>query len=177
MEPDHVTNQPSTIFAFLDVTGYGNYEVPSWHTTFSAIDEHRDQTFFGQSFSSNAVTGTAGYGNQLWGGFLTSTLGATRTSIAPGNNTSLGLIASINYAKRFGRWTMNGSIHYDQNAETILVSYTSSSYGYSAGIARKYGRYNRLNLSASGAKSGLTNQPGSSSSSEGYGGTWAAPVL
>ena len=89
-----ITNQPSQSSHSLDVTGYGNYEVPSWHTTFSAIDEHRDQTFFGQSFNSNAVTGTAGYGNQLWGGFLTSTLGATRTTITPGNNTSLGLITS-----------------------------------------------------------------------------------
>jgi hypothetical protein len=168
------TNQPSQSSHSLDVTGYGNYEVTPWHTTFSVLDEHRDQSFFGQSFASNAVTVSAGYGNPLWGGFLTGTVGLSRTTITPGNISSLGLIASINYARQIRRWIVTTSVHYDQNAQTILVSYTTSDYGYSGGLARKFGRYARLNLRGTGAQTGLTNQPGSTSESQAYSGTWAS---
>ena len=166
-------NTPAESSHSLDVTGYGNYEILPLHTTISGVEEHRDQTFFGQSFTSDTITGTGSYANFLLGGFVTATLGVTRTSIEPTRVASLGLIGSVNYARQIRRWTMNAAVNYNQNAQTILISYTTSSYGYSGSAGRKIGRRSYFNLSANGSKSGLTNDPGSSSFSQGYSGSFS----
>lgn len=152
----------------LDVVGYGNYTVDRLHMTFSTSDDHRNQVVFGQSFESDALTGTTTYANSLWGGFVTATAGVVRTSIDPGKLTTLGFIGSGNYSRQINRWTLLLTGHYDQNAQTVLIEYQIASYSYSASVGHKIGRRSHVNFSAGASKSEIINQSGSGSYTQSY---------
>jgi predicted porin len=62
---------------------------------------------------------------------------------------------------------VNGSFNYSQNVETLLVTYMNSSFSYS-GSARKRWKQVNFSASASASRTGLTEDPGSVSSSQSY---------
>jgi len=152
----------------LDVTSYATFEVPAVHLAFNATEEHRDQAFDGTHLQSESYTGTATYSNTVWNGYLNAVAGITRTSISPSDQSRLGALGSLNYSREFGRWTVSALGNYSANQQTLLISYTTSSYGFAGSVGRKIGRRAHWNATASGAHSGLTAEKGSSSSSQSY---------
>jgi hypothetical protein len=61
------------------------------------------------------------------------------------------------------------SFGYAQNVETLLVTYMTSYYNYSMNARRNWGTFN-LSFGAGGSRTALTEQAGTSSSSESYSG-------
>ena len=61
-----------------------------------------------------------------------------RLTAVPTN--SLGLNINTNFNRRFGAWIANGNFNYSQNAETLLVTYTTSQYGYGGGLRTALGK-------------------------------------
>jgi len=163
--PENVPGQSSHS---LDVDAYENYEVPSIHMSFTAVDDHRDQTLFGEALSSDSITGVTTYSNALWGGFFNATGGVTRTTVNPSHASSIGGLGSVNFQRPVRRWKVAGSLNYSLNQQTLLIAYTTSSYGYSGSLSRKFSRTSSWTSIASGSKSELAQQAGSGSFSQSY---------
>jgi hypothetical protein len=153
----------------LDINSYANYALPSLHMTFGANADRREQTVAGRSISSNTFNESATYGNEFLGGFVNATAGVTQTSVDTINSPrSLGFFDSLSYTRRIQRWNLSGSLNYSRNTQTALIGYTTSGYGYSAGIGRRIGVYSHWSFNASGSNSVFNNGNGSGSFSQGY---------
>jgi len=152
----------------LDVTGYATYEVPAVHFAFTGTDEHREQRIEGSSLSSDAYTGTGTYSNTVYGGTLTATAGVNHTSVSPSNQSRLGYIGLVSYIRPLGRWTISGSANYARSADTLLITYTTDSYGYAGSVSRKFGQHFNWSLLASGTKSSLVQEEGSTNFNQTY---------
>jgi hypothetical protein len=152
----------------LSLTGIANYEMPAQHLDLHALIERQQQTFMGTSFASDSYNGTATYSNALLGGQFNGVLGVTGTSINTTHQSLLGLNASINYTHPIQRWTVGGGFAYSQDAQTVLIAYTTSGYNYFGNVGRRIGRRSYWGLYASGLRSLLTAVPGSANSSQSY---------
>jgi hypothetical protein len=152
----------------LSLTGYGNYEMPAQHLNLHTFVERQQQTFLGISFASDSYNGTASYSNTLFGGAFNGVLGVTRTSINTTHEGLLGLNGSVNYTHQIHSWTVAGGFGYSQDAQTVLIAYTTSGYNYSGSLGRRIGRKSYWGAYVSGAKTLLTNLPGSANSSHSY---------
>jgi hypothetical protein len=161
-------NTPNYPTHARDVTGYANYLVPALHMTFNADDDHRDQAFDGIAVQSDSYTATATYSNTIWNGYLNAVAGVTHTTINPGDEGRLGLLGSLTYSRDVGRWKITGQGSYAENQQTILIAYTTSSYGYSGTLGRKIGRRSHWSATGGGTKSGLSNEPGAGTFSQFY---------
>jgi len=153
----------------LSLTGYASYEMPAEHLNLRGFAEHEQQTFWGMSFASNSYNGTATYSNVLLGGQFNGVVGVTRTSFQNTTSQSLtGLNSSINYTHQIQRWSVAGGLSYSQDTQTVLIAYTSSGYGYNGSVGRRIARRSYWSAYVSGAKSLLTNLPGSANASHSY---------
>lgn len=152
----------------LSLTGYANYELPAQHLNFHAFAERQQQDFLGSSFTSDSYNGTATYSNRILGGQLNGVLGLTRTSINTTHQSLWGLNSSLNYTHQVQRWTLAGGFSYSQNTQTVLINYVASGYNYNLNVGRRLRRRAYWGAYASGARSLLTNVPGSSNSSQSY---------
>lgn len=152
----------------LDIIGYGNYTLPAWHLTISATDDHRDETLFGSALSSDVFTGTVTYSNSLLGGFINATGGANHSTISPSDESRTGFIGSVNYQRHIRLWQVAVAGNYTQNAQTLLITYTTDSYGFSGSLSRKFNRHTYWALTATGTKTSLLGQNGSGTYSQSY---------
>ena len=153
----------------LDINGQANYVLPSLHLTLGANADHREQSALGTSIGSNTFTEMVSYGNALLGGFFNATAGVTQTSVdVPDSPSTLGFFETVSYTRRLQRWNLNGSLNYSRNTQTALVAYTTSGYGYSAGIGRNIGTYSHWSANVSGSKSTFNNVAGSGTFSQSY---------
>jgi hypothetical protein len=160
------TSQPSS--HSLDITGYGNYELPSLHLMMTATDEHRDQTWLGESLGSDSITGTMSYSKSLLGGFLNITGGATHTTVSPSNASHMGYFITGNYQRPWRGWTFAVSGNYTRSIETLLIDYTTSGYGYSGSASHKFSRTSVMTLAGSGSKSMVDQSGGGGSFAQTY---------
>ncbi|HET7205454.1 MAG TPA: hypothetical protein VFI95_02640 [Terriglobales bacterium] len=151
----------------LDTNAYGTYNIPVLHLTLGANAEHRDQSFGGKLFTADAQTGTVTYSNAVLGGFFNSTVGVVHSSTNSNGQSATGLITSLNYTRRIGAWNVTGFFNFSQNTQTLLILYTTESYGYSGSVSRKFNRF-RFSLGAGGSKTWLTQNRGSESSGQNY---------
>jgi hypothetical protein len=142
----------------LDIIGYANYRIQKYHLTFSATDDHRDESLLGFKLTSNVITGTVTYSNDFKGGFLNATAGANESMISESDQSRLGLLGSVNYTRHVGVWDVAASGNYSQNAETLLVTYTTNSYGFSGSLSRKFHRTSHWALIGSGSKTTLVGE-------------------
>jgi hypothetical protein len=161
-------NEGQTSSHDLSLTGYANYELPAEHLNLHAFMEHQQQTYLGVSFASDSYNGTATYSNTLLGGSFNGVLGLTRTSINTTNESLLGLNASANYTHQVGHWNVAGGFGYSQDAQTVLIAYTTSGYNYTGSVGRRIRRRSYWGAYVSGAKSQLSAQPGSATNSHSY---------
>ena len=164
--------QKSNSFDIMEVAGYNLAQ----HVLLTGSAERREQTYFGKSYGSTSFTGTGSYWSFLFGGTISSVLSLTRTSIDSTGQTTLGLLSMLTYQRRIGRWDVSGSGNYYQNTQTLLVGYTTSGFGYTAALGRKFG-FLRWNASAGGSRSLLNTAAGYSSQTQnyttGFGTKWA----
>ena len=153
----------------FDVNSHANYFLPALHLTVGVNEDHVEQTALGTSIASNTITEMASYGNDLLGGFLNATGGVTQNSVDTANSPrTLGFFETVSYLRRIQRWNLSGSANYTRNTQTVLVGYTTTGYGYSAGIGRNIGTYSHWSFNASGSKSIFNNVAGSGSFNQSY---------
>jgi hypothetical protein len=132
----------------------------------SAQATYYDQFYFGKSYTGEYLSGTVNYGKRLWDTFTFS--GSVIDSSNGQGQNAVGFVGNVNAYRRFGRWQTSGQFSYAQNVQTLLVTYTSSYYQYSANVSRRLPGGMSWIAAFNGSHSGLTNFQGSSTHSEGY---------
>ncbi len=150
----------------FDVQGSASYSVMQNMQALASAD-HREQYFEGKNYGANSYGGGITYGRVLWGGNLNSAFTLTENTVSTSSANELGFNSTINYNKRFAGWTAGVFANYAQNVQTILITYTSSYYGYGGNLRRRWGKFG-WSGGASINKTGLTEQAGTSSSSQSY---------
>ena len=125
-----------------------------------------DQTYFGKTYTGTYLSGTLNYGKRLFDMFTFSG-SVVESSNGQGTN-ALGFVGTVNYSHRFAGWQTAGAFSYAQNVQTLLVTYTTSYYNYSANLHRRLTSGLTWTAAVNGSHSGLTNYSGTSSSSQGY---------
>jgi hypothetical protein len=156
-------NTPGSNSNSVDVSGFGSYKFTDHIFALANVD-YRQQSYLGSSFSGTTVTGSVTYWNHMLGGTFSSTLSVSRNDNNTMSQATTGLIALANYSRQIGGWSVTGSGNYSQNAQTALISYTTSGFGYGGNVGHRLGRFS-WNASAGGSKSVL-NLPGYGNSSE-----------
>lgn len=157
---------PGQSSSSFDVNALASYNVTQ-HIITSGTFERRQQTYFGNSYGSNGLTGTVSYWNHVLGGSLSSVLSVTYTTIDTSGLKTMGLLSSLTYFRRLGGWEVSGSGNYYQNTQTLLVGYTTSGFGYTAGVGRKLGVLH-WNASAGGSRSLLNTAAGYGTRTQNY---------
>jgi hypothetical protein len=114
--------------------------------------------------------GGATYTHKLLNGTINSSGSLSANSSEQNGQDSIGFSASENFSDLVLGWHVNESFSYAQNAQTLLVTYMNSYYNYSGNINRNWGMFN-LSAGAGGARTALTDQAGTSSSSNTYNGS------
>jgi hypothetical protein len=98
--------------------------------------ERTQQFFDGQNFGLTTIGLTVNYS------FLHSLKGLTFyggvfDNASQEGNTRAGFIGNVTYNKYVGKWQLNGFFLYNQDAQTVLVTYTTSTLNYGATIKRQ----------------------------------------
>jgi hypothetical protein len=128
---------------------------------------HRQQLFLGSNYDSDSYSGSVNYGHRVLGGQFTTNATVNRSSLANRDQSMLGLLTSASYLRQIGAWNVSGSFNYSQNVQTVVIAFTTSGYGYSGSVSRRFGKLN-WNGSASGSRSLLTQQTGTSNFNQSY---------
>ena len=155
--------QSSNSFDLLSTASYSL--LPNLQTLASA--DHRQQSFLGQSYTSDAYGGGLTYGRVVLGGSFNAALSLTDETVSTSSSNLFGYSGTVNYNKRFDGWSTSVFFNYAQNVQTILITYMSSSYGYGGNIRRRWGKFG-TSAGASFNKTGLTEEAGTDSSSQSY---------
>ena len=163
----------------LDLSATASY-TPVTHLLVQGGAERRTQEFLGKSYGSNLYTTSADYTRRLLGGQLSSSLAVVESTVDNNPTKTLGLTAAGTFSREFrGDWHVNTSLNYQQGVETLLISYTTSSYSFAGGVKKKWQSGFVWTASAGGSRTGLTgvsnNTASSDSVSTGLGlGRWAS---
>lgn len=131
-----------------------------------------DQEYFGKSYTGTYVSATLSYGKRLWQTFTFS--GSVVDSSNGQGSNALGFIGNVNAFHRFGGWQVSGIFSYAQNVQSVLITYTTSYYNYSANVHRRLPAGWQWTAAFNGTHSGLTQDPSTSSHSEGYSTTFGS---
>ena len=129
--------------------------------------ERRDQSFLGKTFGATSFDGSLLYTHAVLGGSLSASTTMADTRIDRTSQNTLGLMSTVNYSRRIERWYVGGSFGYAQNVQTLLVTYTTASYNYSANVRRRF-RLVSWSASAAGSRTALTAQRDTGSASHSY---------
>ena len=149
-----------------DLTGSAQYTVFSGLNVGGTIS-HQAQLFLGTEYDSTVYGASVGYGHSLLGGQFSSAVNVNHSDYAYSSGSQLGLLANASYWRRIGKWGVSASFSYSQNIQSLLISYTSSGYGYAVSANRRIGRLTWTGA-ATGSKSVLTPVQGSNYYSQGY---------
>ena len=131
----------------------------------SAQATYYNQHYFGTTYTGTYLSGTVNYNKRLLNTF-TFSASVVDSSNGLGNN-AMGFIGNLNAFHRIGAWELSGAASYAQNVQSLLITYTTSSYSYSANLHRRFSNRIQWTGAFSGSHSGLTNQAGTANSSEG----------
>lgn len=149
-----------------DLNGAASYSLAANMTLQGQVDR-REQTYLGENFGATSYSGGVTYAHGLFGGSLNTAVSAIDSRIDNSSQNGLGFSTNANYTRTIGRWIASGSLSYAQNVSTLLITYMTSYYSYSGNVRRRWGNFN-WNAGVNFSHSGLTNQPGTDSSSQGY---------
>jgi hypothetical protein len=83
-------------------------------------------------------------------------------------NSHLGMIGNVSYHKDVGKWVLNGFVLYDQDVQTLLVQYTTSTLNYGGSIKREITPDLRWANVANVVRSVFEQTSGDSSSGESF---------
>jgi hypothetical protein len=136
-------------------------------TLVGAYVSRTQQYFDGQNFGVTQVGVNASYnflhtlkGLIFYGGLVES---ATQQG-----NTRMGLIGNVSYNKYLGKWEINSFLRYDQDVETLLVMYTTSTLNYGGTIKRQLPHDMHWVAVANLVRSVFEQQAGSASHGESF---------
>ena len=150
----------------LDLLANASYSImPNMQTL--AFAEHREQYFLGENFSSSSYGGGMTYGRPWLGGNFNAAVSLSDNTVSTSNASSLGVISTVNYNRRFAGWAAGVGASYAQDVQTQLISYTTSSYSYEGNIRRRWGKFG-WSGGAGVNKTLLTEQAGSANTSESF---------
>jgi len=127
---------------------------------------HYQQHYYGQTYTGTYLSGTVNYAKRLWNTFSFSA-GIVASYNGIGSN-ALGFFGNVNASRQLGRWELSGNLSYAINTQSQLITYSNSNYGYSANLHRRFSNRVQWTAAFNGSHSGLSNQAGTSSHSEGY---------
>jgi hypothetical protein len=145
--------------------GGATYQFTNFLST-QAQATYYDQYYYDKSYTGTYISGTLNYSRRLWDLFSFSA-GVVESSNGQGSN-ALGFIGNLNYFHRIKGWETSGNFSYAQNVQSVLITYTTSYYNYTARVRRRLG-YGVAWLAAyNGSESGLTQQAGTENRSEGF---------
>lgn len=129
--------------------------------------ERRDQSFLGENVGATSAGGSILYTRPLLGGSFNASGTVNDTHLDNMNINTVGLIGSVNFSRRIQKWFFGASFGYAQNAQTLLVTYTTGYYNYSGNVRRRFGAV-YWNASTSGSRTALTQQAGIENRSQSY---------
>lgn len=159
------SNQSSNSLDLMTVATY----TPVLNMQTSAFFERRTQTFLGSSYGVKSYGGSATYAHKLLEGTINTTASVSANSSEQNGEDTIGFSTSENYSNIVLGWHVNESFSYAQNVQTLLVTYMNSFYNYSGNVRRNWGRFN-VSMGGGGARTALTDQPGTANSSENFNG-------
>jgi hypothetical protein len=136
-------------------------------TLVGAYVSHTQEYFDGQNFGVTQLGVNVSYnflhtlkGLMLYGGLVES---ATQQG-----NTRLGFIGNVSYNRYLGKWEINSFVRYDQDVETLLVMYTTSTLNYGGTLKRQLPHDVRWVAVANLVRSVFEQQAGNASHGESY---------
>src|SRR5579864_6343520 len=125
-----------------------------------------DQQYFGKNYTGMYISGTVNYGKRLFDMFTFS--GSVIDSSNGQGTNALGFVGNVNFFHNIKGFQTSGVFTYAQNVQSLLVTYTTSYYSYSANVHRRLPAGLHWTAAFNGTHSGLTNYQGTSSRGEGY---------
>jgi hypothetical protein len=136
-------------------------------TLVGAYVSRTQQYFDGQNFGVTQLGVNVSYnflhtlkGLMFYGGLVES---ATQQG-----NTRLGFIGNATYNKYLGKWEINSFVRYDQDVETLLVMYTTSTLNYGGTLKRQLPHDVRWVAVANLVRSVFEQQAGNASHGESF---------
>lgn len=163
---DPIVGTPQSSHAW-DTIGSASYSfLPNLQA--QVYGERRTQTYLSQAYGANTVGGGLTYARVLFGGSLNASVFATDNTVDKSRANNLGLNTAVGYTRAIGRWSVGGNFSYAQNMQTLLVSYTTSFYSYTATVRRYLLRDLSWSATGGGSRTGLTAQPGTGSDTQSY---------
>lgn len=137
------------------------------HLTLNGYVDHTEQYFNGQDY------GLTQFGINVNYNFLRRIKGLTFMagmvdSADQQGNTRVGFVGNANYSRTFGRWEVGSYFMYDQDVETLLVTYTTSTMNYGASVKRDLYHDLRWVGVVSAGRSVFEQQAGNGSQSESF---------
>lgn len=127
---------------------------------------HQQQEFLGQTYSATTYGGSANYNlNKKLLGSLSFSFAAFDSANQQGNN-GLGFVGNLNFDRKIASWDVGANFSYSQNVQTLILVYTTSSYSWVTNVRRRLANRTYFSAGYGGSHSGITNEPGTSSSSE-----------
>jgi hypothetical protein len=136
-------------------------------TLVGAYVSRTDQFFDGQNFGLTQAGVNVSYnflhtlkGLMFYGGLVES---ATQAG-----NTRMGFIGNVSYNRYLGKWEVNSFLRYDQDVETLLVMYTTSTLNYGGSIKRELSHDVRWVAVANLVRSVFEQQAGNASHGESF---------
>lgn len=141
-----------TILPRLVVSGYG---------------ERTEQYVAGQSYGLTRFGVNVNYSFEKAIKGLTFAAGAVESADQQGN-TRVGFVGHANYRRSFGRWEVTSFAIYDQDVETLLVTYTTSNLNYGGSFKRNLGHDLHWVGIANATRSVFEQQAGNASHGESF---------
>jgi len=158
---------PGQTSSSWDASGLASYN-PAKHWIFTGTFEHREQSYFGSAYGSNSMTSSVNYWNRIFNGSFNTVFTVTRTTEDASKQSTVGLLSVTSYSRKIGDWDISAAGDYFQNTSTSLVGYTTSGWGYSGNVGRKFGIVH-WNANAGGSRSLLSQSTGYKHNSQNYG--------
>jgi hypothetical protein len=149
----------------LTLGGGASYRLTS-AMSFQAQANHYEQFYLGQNYSGTYISGGINFNRRLWDMFTFSAFMVDSSNANDSN--SIGFVGNVNYFHRFGGWDTSGSFSYSQNVQTLLLSYTTSSYNYNGRLRHRLPYGLMWIASFNGSHSGFSQQQGTTNHSESY---------
>jgi hypothetical protein len=153
----------------IDLAAVATYS-PGPNLQATASVERRTQDFLGQTYGVTSYSQSASYTHSLLKGVLNAAGSITENASDNTGMDTMGFSTSENYSNLIFGWHVTGSFGYAQNVQTLLVTYMNSFYNYSGNVRRHWKRFN-MSVGGGGARTALTQQAGTSNSSESYNGS------
>ncbi|HUM07168.1 MAG TPA: hypothetical protein VLT90_16995 [Terriglobales bacterium] len=143
----------------LSLSTYGTYRIGHGFTLIGYASRQM-QTFQGIETNTTQAGGTLtySYARPLFGMFYFS-FGMVNNATNNGGG-NLGFVGNVSLKKQFAGWQVDSDFSYSQNAQTIIASYTTSTYSYGAMVRKRFGASSYWSASYRGIQTGLTQMAG-----------------